>query len=67
MCHGWVRTQRWAGVPGEFPALKEWVEKIENRDATQAALKIPEQDLVTRVSFTHPPEETLIVVSGGVN
>ncbi|GAA5884734.1 hypothetical protein JCM16303_005251 [Sporobolomyces ruberrimus] len=59
MCHGWVRTQRWAGVPGEFPALKEWVEKIENRDATQAALKIPEQDLVTRMREDPSLEEKM--------
>jgi glutathione S-transferase len=55
MSHGWIRMAFWAGVDIEpFPALKDWVARIEARDATKAALKIPEQDMLTRVcSHSH--------------
>lgn len=45
-----VRSARWAGVDiDEFPSLKAWVQRIEDRPATKEALKIPEQDMLTRM------------------
>ncbi|KAM0791847.1 hypothetical protein ACM66B_004104 [Microbotryomycetes sp. NB124-2] len=39
----WVRAHNWAGVSlDEFPKLKAWVDKIEQRPAFQAGLAIPE-------------------------
>lgn len=39
----------WAGVElDEFPNVSAWVERIEQRPATQAALKIPEQDKLSQ-------------------
>ena len=39
----------WAGVElDEFPRLAAWVERIEQRAATQSALKIPEQDKLSQ-------------------
>ncbi|GAA5980780.1 hypothetical protein JCM11641_002649 [Rhodosporidiobolus odoratus] len=44
----WLRMARWAGIDLEpFPAVKAWVERIDKREATVAALKIPEQDHMT--------------------
>ncbi|KAG0659787.1 hypothetical protein C6P46_004990 [Rhodotorula mucilaginosa] len=46
----WVRSARWAGVDiNEFPALKAWVARVEERPATKEALKVPEQDMLTRM------------------
>ncbi|BGO92585.1 Glutathione S-transferase 2 [Rhodotorula toruloides] len=46
----WVRMAMWAGVELEkFPALAAWVERIEKRPATQAALKVPEQDMLSKI------------------
>ncbi|GAA5987245.1 hypothetical protein JCM10908_001876 [Rhodotorula pacifica] len=46
----WVRSARWAGVDiNEFPALKAWVARVEDRPATKEALKVPEQDMLTRM------------------
>lgn len=45
-----VRSARWAGVDiNEFPALKAWVARVEERPATKEALKVPEQDMLTRM------------------
>ncbi|GAA5896050.1 glutathione S-transferase family protein [Sporobolomyces salmoneus] len=58
MSHGWIRMSSWAGVDIEpFPALKEWVARIEARPATQAALKVPDQDLLTRMKEDPSLEE----------
>ncbi|TNY24294.1 putative glutathione S-transferase [Rhodotorula diobovata] len=46
----WVRMAFWAGVElDEFPNVSAWVERIEQRPATQAALKIPEQDKLSQL------------------
>ncbi|BGP49359.1 Glutathione S-transferase 2 [Rhodotorula kratochvilovae] len=46
----WIRMGFWAGVDLEpFPHLSAWVERIEQRPATQAALKIPEQDSLSKL------------------
>jgi glutathione S-transferase len=38
----WVRWAPWAGLKlDEFPNLKKWSEKIENRDAVQKGLLVP--------------------------
>lgn len=45
-----IRSANWAGLDiNEFPALKDWMQRIEDRPATIAALKIPEQDMRTRM------------------
>ncbi|GAA6015620.1 hypothetical protein JCM11491_007176 [Sporobolomyces phaffii] len=60
MCHGWVRVAFWAGVSVEpFPALQKWVERIEARPATQAALKVPSQDMLTRMKADPSLEEKM--------
>ncbi|GAA5948874.1 hypothetical protein JCM3765_003938 [Sporobolomyces pararoseus] len=60
MCHGWARSAKWAGIEiDQFPALKEWVARIEAREATQAALKIPEQDMLTRMKADPSLEEKM--------
>ncbi|GAA5944216.1 hypothetical protein JCM10213_004101 [Rhodosporidiobolus nylandii] len=52
----WIRMAIWAGVDIEpFPHLKAWVERIEQRPATQAALKVPEQDMLSKIKGN--PEE----------
>ncbi|GAA5889576.1 hypothetical protein JCM6882_007073 [Rhodosporidiobolus microsporus] len=46
----WIRVAFWAGVDIEpYPHLKQWIDRIEQRPATQAALKIPEQDMATKL------------------
>lgn len=51
MSHGWIRMAAWAGVDIKpFPALEAWVARVEARPATKEALKVPEQDMLTRVS-----------------
>ncbi|GAA5922825.1 hypothetical protein JCM3775_006150 [Rhodotorula graminis] len=46
----WVRMAVWAGVElDEFPRLSAWVDRIEQRPATQEALKIPEQDKLSQM------------------
>ncbi|GAA6028796.1 hypothetical protein JCM8097_007400 [Rhodosporidiobolus ruineniae] len=46
----WVRMHGWCGVDiAPFPHLAAWVERIEQRPATQAALKVPEQDMLTKM------------------
>lgn len=38
----WVRWAPWAGIElSDFPKLKEWAEKIEEREAVQKGLKVP--------------------------
>ncbi|GAA5999727.1 uncharacterized protein JCM10292_003720 [Rhodotorula paludigena] len=52
----WIRASTWAGVELEpFPHLAAWVDRIEQRPATKAALKIPEQDKLTQMKDN--PEE----------
>ncbi|GAA5926716.1 glutathione S-transferase family protein [Sporobolomyces koalae] len=64
MSHGWIRMSKWAGVEIEpFPALKAWVERIENREATQKALKVPEQDSLTRMKADPELEEKMTKAS----
>lgn len=47
----WVRSHNWAGVSlDSFPKLKAWMDRIEERPAYQAGLKIPEQDSKTRMA-----------------
>ena len=51
----WVRMAVWAGVElDEFPRLSAWVDRIEQRPATQSALKIPEQDKLSQCVATLP-------------
>ncbi|GAA5875335.1 hypothetical protein JCM8547_003207 [Rhodosporidiobolus lusitaniae] len=46
----WIRFSDWAGVSLEpFPNVQAWVDRIEERPATQAALKVPEQDMKTKI------------------
>ncbi|GAA6015623.1 hypothetical protein JCM11491_007177 [Sporobolomyces phaffii] len=46
----WMRTLFWAAVElDEFPNVKRYVEMIEKIPVIERALKVPEQDLVTRV------------------
>jgi len=52
----WVRMAFWAGVElDEFPRLAAWVERIEQRAATQSALKIPEQDKLSQCVYLSLP------------
>jgi hypothetical protein len=51
-CFYRVRVAGWAGVDlDQFPHLKKWVARIEERPATIAALKVPEQDMLTSASL----------------
>lgn len=44
----WIRAASWAGVEiDEFPRVREWVERIEQRPAVKEGLKVPEQDRIT--------------------
>ncbi|KAM0746518.1 glutathione S-transferase [Meredithblackwellia eburnea MCA 4105] len=46
----WIRSHDWAGVSvDEFPNIAAWLERIENRPAVIAGLKIPEQDSLTKM------------------
>jgi hypothetical protein len=57
----WMRTLFWASVDiDQFPNVKRYCEMIENLPVIQRALKIPEQDLVTRVK-TNPDLERQIM------
>jgi glutathione S-transferase len=54
-CFCRVRVAGWAGVDlDQFPHLKKWVARIEERPATIAALKVPEQDMLTSASCLFP-------------
>lgn len=47
----WVRSHDWAGVSlDDFPQLKAWMDRIEERPAFKAGLKIPEQDMKTKMA-----------------
>jgi len=60
MSHGWIRCSSWAGVDiSPFPSLKAWVEKIDARPAIQESLKIPEQDMVTKMKNDPSLEEKM--------
>ncbi|BGP56425.1 Glutathione S-transferase 2 [Rhodotorula sphaerocarpa] len=60
----WIRSAGWAGVDiNEFPALKAWMLRIEDRPATIAALKIPEQDMRTRMKEDPDLEKKVIAES----
>ncbi|GAA5827383.1 hypothetical protein JCM11251_003788 [Rhodosporidiobolus azoricus] len=46
----WIRVAFWAGVDlAPYPHLQKWVDRIEQRPATQSALKVPEQDMLTKL------------------
>ncbi|GAA6010040.1 hypothetical protein JCM10207_007530 [Rhodosporidiobolus poonsookiae] len=46
----WIRSADWAGIDiSPFPNFAAWVERIEERPATKEALKIPEQDMKTKM------------------
>ncbi|GAA5917667.1 hypothetical protein JCM5296_007442 [Sporobolomyces johnsonii] len=57
----WIRMSSWAGVSLDpFPLLKDWVERIDARPAIQSALKIPEQDLMTKMKKDPALEESIM-------
>ncbi|GAA5829885.1 hypothetical protein JCM3766R1_006690 [Sporobolomyces carnicolor] len=60
MSHGWIRMAAWAGVDIKpFPALEAWVARVEARPATKEALKVPEQDMLTRMKSDPSLEEKM--------
>ncbi|GAA6059957.1 hypothetical protein JCM10212_001306 [Sporobolomyces blumeae] len=64
MAHGWARACGWAGIDiKEFPHLEAWVERIDARPAVQAALKVPEQDMVTKIKADPSLEEKMAKAS----
>ncbi|KAF4554205.1 Glutathione S-transferase-like protein 19 [Elsinoe fawcettii] len=43
-CFSWVEWHRWAGVEiDNFPKIQEWKERIEQRDATEKGLNVPDK------------------------
>jgi glutathione S-transferase len=50
-CFAWVRWAAWAGVElGEFPKVREWAERIEERKAVKRGLKVPDaEDTIERL------------------
>ncbi|GAA5889578.1 hypothetical protein JCM6882_007074 [Rhodosporidiobolus microsporus] len=46
----WIRCAFWGGLSlDDYPALQAWIDRIEALPFIQAALKVPIQDLVTRI------------------
>ncbi|CEQ41186.1 SPOSA6832_02899 [Sporobolomyces salmonicolor] len=59
-----IRMSSWAGVSLDpFPLLKDWVERIDARPAIQSALKIPEQDMLTKMKEDPSLEEKIMKAS----
>lgn len=59
--HPWLRVLFWASVDiDEFPNVKAYCERIEALPLIQRALKVPEQDLVTRVKANPDFERELM-------
>lgn len=43
-CFSWVNWAEWAGVETKpFPALQEWLEKIQEREGVKRGLDVPEK------------------------
>ncbi|GAA5884736.1 hypothetical protein JCM16303_005252 [Sporobolomyces ruberrimus] len=57
----WFRTLFWASLNiSQFPHVKRYTEMIESLPVVERALKVPEQDLVTRVKGTPGLEEEIM-------
>ncbi|GAA6010041.1 hypothetical protein JCM10207_007531 [Rhodosporidiobolus poonsookiae] len=46
----WIRCHFWCGISLDpYPSLAAWVARVDAIPSVQAALKVPQQDLVTRI------------------